>query len=163
MGTVAGAETYKLELRPHAVAAPNSLQWHHNERDGVSNHQPLDCLLNRLLKHRSKKQPKLRVTVLCEGNSPVTGEFPAQRASNAENVSIWWRHRVSQQGRTLQNKKLTQLPVCPAHLFKRFAWKSNFDKQTYITTTKNEKKIIKKTLIYLYNSAMDSPQEEEST
>ena len=25
-------------------------------------------------------------------NSPVTGEFPAQRASNAENVSIWWRH-----------------------------------------------------------------------
>ena len=29
---------------------------------------------------------------LCAGNSPVTGEFPAQRASNAENVSIWWRH-----------------------------------------------------------------------
>ena len=26
------------------------------------------------------------------GNSPVTGEFPAQMASDAENVSIWWRH-----------------------------------------------------------------------
>ena len=26
------------------------------------------------------------------GNSPVTGEFPAQMATNAENVSIWWRH-----------------------------------------------------------------------
>ena len=38
-----------------------------------------------------KHQPKLRVTGLCEGNSPVTGEFPSQRASNAENVSIWWR------------------------------------------------------------------------
>ena len=25
-------------------------------------------------------------------NSPVTGEFPAQIASNTENVSIWWRH-----------------------------------------------------------------------
>ena len=25
---------------------------------------------------------------LCAVNSPVTGEFPAQRASNAENVSI---------------------------------------------------------------------------
>ena len=25
-------------------------------------------------------------------NSPKTGEFPAQRASNAEKVSIWWRH-----------------------------------------------------------------------
>ena len=26
------------------------------------------------------------------GNSPVTGELFAQKASNAENVSIWWRH-----------------------------------------------------------------------
>ena len=34
------------------------------------------------------------VTGLCVGNSPVTGEFPAQMASNAENVSIWWRHYV---------------------------------------------------------------------
>ena len=35
---------------------------------------------------------KLRVTGICVGNSPVTGEFPAQMACNAENVSIWWRH-----------------------------------------------------------------------
>ena len=42
-------------------------------------------------RRRSKKTSKLRVTGLCVGNSPVTGEFPAQRASNAENVSIWWR------------------------------------------------------------------------
>ena len=33
---------------------------------------------------RSKKISKLRVTDLCAGNSPVTGEFPAQTASNAE-------------------------------------------------------------------------------
>ena len=31
----------------------------------------------------------------CDGNSPGTGEFPAQMASNAENVSIWWRHHVA--------------------------------------------------------------------
>ena len=62
----------------------------HNERDGVSNHRRLDCLLNRLLRRRLKKTLKLRVTGLCEGNSPVTGEFHTQRASNAENVSIWW-------------------------------------------------------------------------
>ena len=43
---------------------------------------------------RSKKISKLRVTGPSEGNSPVTSEFPAQRASNAENVSIWWRHHV---------------------------------------------------------------------
>ena len=30
----------------------------------------------------------------CKGNSPVTGEFPAQSASNAENISIWWRHHA---------------------------------------------------------------------
>ena len=34
----------------------------------------------------------IRVTGLCEGNSPVTGEFPAQRAGNAEHISILWRH-----------------------------------------------------------------------
>ena len=37
---------------------------------------------------RSEKTSKLRVIGLCEGTSPVTGEFPAQRASKVENVSI---------------------------------------------------------------------------
>ena len=69
-----------------------TLLWRHNEHDSVSNHQPHDCLLNRLFRRRSKKTPKLRVTGLCVGKSPGTGEFPAQMASNAENVSIWWRH-----------------------------------------------------------------------
>ena len=69
-----------------------TLQWRHNGRDGVLNHQSHDCLLNHLYRRRSKKTQKLRVTGLCAGNSPVTGEFPAQMASNAENVSIWWRH-----------------------------------------------------------------------
>ena len=50
----------------------------------VSNHQPHDCLLNRLFTRWSKKTSKFRVTGLCVGNSPVTGEFPAQNASNAE-------------------------------------------------------------------------------
>ena len=50
------------------------------------------CLLNRWFRRRSKKTSKLRVTGLCAGNSPVTGEFPAQMTSNAEKVSIWWRH-----------------------------------------------------------------------
>ena len=67
--------------------------WRQNGRDGVSNHQPHDCLLNRLFRRRSKKTPKLCVTGLCTGYSPLTGEFPAQKASNAVNVSIWWRHR----------------------------------------------------------------------
>ena len=47
-----------------------------------------------LFRRRSKKTSKVSVTGLCAGNSPGTGEFPAQRASNAENVSIWWHHHV---------------------------------------------------------------------
>ena len=69
-----------------------ALQWRHNGSDSVSNHQPYHCLLNRLFRRRSKKTSKLRVTGLCAGNSPETGEFPAQMASNAENVFFWWRH-----------------------------------------------------------------------
>ena len=72
-----------------------TLRWRHNGRDSVSNHQPHHCLLNRLFRRRSKKTSKRRVTGLCAGNSPGTGEFPAQMASNAENVSIWWRHYAS--------------------------------------------------------------------
>ena len=47
-----------------------TLQWSHNDHDCVSNHQPHDCLLNRLFRRRSKKTSKLRVTGLCVGNSP---------------------------------------------------------------------------------------------
>ena len=75
-----------------SVVTDCPLQWRHNGSDGVSNHQPHGCLLNRLFRRRSKKTSKLRVTGLCVGNSPVTGEFPAQMASNVENISIWWRH-----------------------------------------------------------------------
>ena len=63
---------------------------------GVSNHQPNDCLLSRLFRRRLRlnKTAQLRVTGLCVGNSPVTGEFPTQMASNEENVSIWWRQHI---------------------------------------------------------------------
>ena len=67
-----------------------TLRWRHNGRDSVSNHQPHVFLLNRLFRRRSKKTSKRRVTGLCAGNSP--GTFPAQMASNAENVFIWWPH-----------------------------------------------------------------------
>ena len=45
-----------------------ALQWHHNERDSVSNHRRLDGLLNRLFRRRLKETSKLRVSGLCEGN-----------------------------------------------------------------------------------------------
>ena len=69
-----------------------TLEWHHNQRDDVSNHRRLECLFNRFLGRISKKTSTLRVTGLCEGNPPVTNRFSSQRASNAENISVWWRH-----------------------------------------------------------------------
>ena len=89
-----------------------TLQWSHNGRDGVSDYQPHDCLLNRLFRGRSKKTSKLRVTGLCAGNSPGTGEFPAQMASNAKNVSIWWRHHVDFQGLWFTWKWVTDNYIC---------------------------------------------------
>ena len=58
-----------------------TLQWRHNGRDGVSNHQPHDCLLNRLFQRRSKKTSKLRIIGLCAGNSPVNSphKWPVTR------------------------------------------------------------------------------------
>ena len=53
-----------------------TLHWRHNDHDGVSNHQPHGCLLNRLFRHRSKKTSKLRVTGLCVGNSPGPVNYP---------------------------------------------------------------------------------------
>ena len=67
-----------------------TLQRRHNGRDGVPIHQH-HCLLNRLFRCRSKKTSKLRVIGLCAGNSPVTGDFSAQVASNAG--TIWWCRR----------------------------------------------------------------------
>ena len=66
--------------------SPLALQWRHNGLDDVSNHQPQHCLLNRLFRCRSKKTSKLPVTGICAENSPGTGEFPAQMASNAEKM-----------------------------------------------------------------------------
>ena len=71
-----------------------SLPWRHNGRDGVSNHQPHDYFY-RLFRRRSKKTSKLRVTGLCAGNSPVTGEFPdkwpvTQKMFPFDDVIMYW-------------------------------------------------------------------------
>ena len=102
-----------------------SVQWRHDGHDSVSNHQPYDCLLNRLFRRRSKKTSKLRVTGLCAGNSPGAGEFPARMASNAENVSIWWRHH--DKGRDKRNAvyillELIRLKLKQMRIFLRKPW-----------------------------------------
>ena len=84
-----------IKLTRQLVPNQTILQWRHNERDGVSNPLRHECLLNPLFRRRSKKTTKLHVSGLCKGNSPVTRQLPAQRASGVEKVSIWWRHHVT--------------------------------------------------------------------
>ena len=96
------------------------LLWRHNGLDGVSNHQPHGCLLNSSFRCRSKKISKLCVTGLCVGNSPVTGEFPAQKASNADYVSIWRRHH----GKEVKNwaKQIMCCPLITLHVVSHVLW-----------------------------------------
>ena len=69
-----------IEILNDSNQTPFTLLWHHNGRDGISNHQHHDCLINRISRRRSKKTSNLRVTGLCEGNSPVSGEFAHKRS-----------------------------------------------------------------------------------
>ena len=81
-----------------------------------------------------KKTSKLHVTGLCAGNSPVTGEFPTQKASNAESVSIWWRHDVS--GRHCGSYALWQLVT---HLgVGTYAWNLDYNKVYRIMSRLNK-------------------------
>ena len=131
------------------------LQWRHNERDGDSNHRR-HCLISRLFRLRSKRT-ELRVTGLCEGNSPVTGEFPAspvtgefpaQRASNAENVSIWWCHHVNT-GSTVQRIVLIThlVTLCPSMI-----WVQGWGSLTSSVTLFSEFSALSKhTLAFVYH------------
>ena len=61
------------------------------------------------IQSRIKKPIKaLRHWPLC-GNSPVTCKFPAQMASNAKNVSIWWRHHVMAEKEQLYVRNVTSV------------------------------------------------------
>ena len=69
------------------------LQWRHNEHDGVSNHQPHDCLLNGLFRRRSKVTSKLRITGLCAGNSPWLVNSPHKRPVTRKMLALWHHHQ----------------------------------------------------------------------
>ena len=72
---------------------------------------------------------KLRDIGLCVGNSPVAGEFPAQKASNAENVSIWWRHHnvhLTRPLNKLSSEKERKPTICVLLSFTSALWVSNY-------------------------------------
>ena len=78
-----------------------ALHWRHNDHDGVSNHQPHGCSLNRLFRRRSKETSKLRVTGFCAGNSPGPVNSPHKRPVTRkmfpfDDVSMDFKHLFNQ-------------------------------------------------------------------
>ena len=82
---------------PPPVRVTGSLQWHHNGRDIVSNHQPHHPTVYSTVysdADQRKHQSSASLAFVREIHRGPTDEFPTEMASNAENVSIWWRHHV---------------------------------------------------------------------
>ena len=71
------------------------LEWRHYERDGVSNHPPRDCLLNRLFKTHIKETSNLRVLAFVRGIHRWPVNSPHKGSVTRKMFSIWWRHRDS--------------------------------------------------------------------
>ena len=71
-----------------------SLQWRHNEHDGVSNRQPRLCYFA-VYSGADQRKHQSSASLAFVGNSQVTGEFPAQMVSIAENIFILWRHHLA--------------------------------------------------------------------
>ena len=88
-----------------------TLRWRHKMASAITSVS--------IVYQRSKKTSKFRVTGLWEGNSPVTGEFHAQRASNAKNVSIWWRYHELKQGPVVSFIGTISLLTCIRNICQR--------------------------------------------
>ena len=110
----------------------SALQWRPNGSDSVSNQQSQYFLLNRLFRRRWKETSKPRVTGLCAGNSPGTGELCSHY------VSIWWRHRAAE--------PLARL----SHVLLPIAWAaSHFILMCYHFTTNNQYTVCIHAVLYL--------------
>ena len=98
------------QTRKHTAYVCRPLQRRHNQSKGVSNHQRPDCLLNGLFRRRSKNTK-------AHHHWPLWGEFTGDlwisitRASNAENISIWWRHHVIEISHPKPNSDASPVPI----------------------------------------------------
>ena len=69
-----------------------TLLWRHNGHDSVSNHQPHDCLLNRLI------QTQIKENIKALGHWPLCGEFTGDRwirRSNGQLRGKWFHLMTS--------------------------------------------------------------------
>ena len=81
IGTRHGSKLTNGNRNSMGMRYDSTLQWRHNERDGVSNHQPHDCLLNRLIKAQIKED------IQAPPYWPLWGKF----------MGDWWNPRTKGQ------------------------------------------------------------------
>ena len=89
-----------------------------NDHHDVSNHRQFECLFYHLFRLTTKEHQSssLHVMALCEGNPPVTGGFPSQRASNAkkfpfDDVIMVTPRRSNKQNSNMIHWKLEELGI----------------------------------------------------
>ena len=97
-------------MNPSKISRVRSLQWCHNERDGVSNHQPYDVHSTVYSGVDQRKHQSSASLAFVWGIHRWPVNSP-QKASNAKNISIWWRHPVSYPTTFLWNDKIIATTV----------------------------------------------------
>ena len=99
-----------MPTRAETITMPNptpeiNIKMASGKHHGVSNHRPFHCFFNGLYWSTPKKTSRSTLLVLCERNPPVTGGFPSQGVSNAENTwTMSWRHHGKMNQRGLRQR-----------------------------------------------------------
>ena len=76
----------------------------------------IQLFVSQLMLTHTKEALKSALLAFCAWNSLVTSEFPAQRTSNTEKASIWWRHHVTMLNTKFHNTKVRFLSMVEQHL-----------------------------------------------
>ena len=79
----------------HPHYQPSSLRWRHNERDIFSNHQPHDCLLNRLFRQIKENIKAPRHWPLCGESVNSPHKWPVTRKMFPFDDVIMYYYRLS--------------------------------------------------------------------
>ena len=89
--TYAGSTHFPMKWISKRMSSHETLQWRHNDRDGVSNHRRFDCLLNSLLRRRPKKTTKFHATGLNVWLAQVDKKrqkVPRMKSFTLENIRV---------------------------------------------------------------------------
>ena len=83
-------QTFGINVYPSGTLTVSPLLWRHNGDECVSN-SSLTIVYSTVYSGADQRKHQSSASLAFV---PVSGEFPAQMVSNAENVSIWWRHHA---------------------------------------------------------------------